>query len=145
MSDAVVVRRAESRDAEELARLATQLGYASSAADVESRLGSLASSATDAVLVAEIGDAIAGFMHLSIIITVTSAPFVEIAALVVDDRARGTGLGTQLVDAASSFARARGIERVRVRSNVVRTQTREFYVKRGFTVVKTQNVFDKVL
>jgi hypothetical protein len=35
------------------------------------------------------------------------------------------------------------VGRVRVRSNIVRTDARRFYERLGYAVTKTQNVFDR--
>jgi GNAT superfamily N-acetyltransferase len=67
----------------------------------------------------------------------------EIAGLIVDESARGAGLGRDLVAAAGVWARARGCRVIRVRSNVVRERARAFYEREGFVVLKTQRVFEK--
>jgi GNAT superfamily N-acetyltransferase len=69
----------------------------------------------------------------------------EIAGLIVDESARGVGLGRELVAAAEAWARARGCRVIRVRSNVVRERARAFYEREGFVVLKTQRVFEKPL
>jgi GNAT superfamily N-acetyltransferase len=69
----------------------------------------------------------------------------EIAGLVVDETARGGGIGRRLLEAAEQWARSHGCRAIRVRSNVVREGAHAFYVREGFREIKTQKVFEKGL
>ena len=112
---------------------------------MQRRLAELQASENDTVLVAVRSDKVVAWIHLSRIPSLESEPFAEIRGFVVTESERGTGVGTELVNAAEIWARERACPRLRVRSNVVRTETRRFYENRGFVVKKTQNVFDKTL
>jgi GNAT superfamily N-acetyltransferase len=140
----VPIRAAAPGDAAEVARLSAELGYPADAAAVGERLAHLAGAPeSHAVLVSVDGeDAATGWIHVSVERTVESEPYAEIRGLVVDEGSRGRGIGEALVRAAVVWARGRGLRRVRVRSNVVRERTRAFYLRLGFTVKKTQAVFD---
>jgi GNAT superfamily N-acetyltransferase len=72
-------------------------------------------------------------------------PFVELAALVVDERARGSGAGAMLLAAVEARAREQGFTSVRVRSNVLRERAHRFYVREGYIEKKRQAVFLKRL
>jgi putative acetyltransferase len=139
------VREAIDADAAAIAALANELGYPSTEDQIRARLAFVRRAAGDTVLVALRGDNVAGWIHLSVMASVESDAFAEIRGLVVTEKERGTGAGTRLVGAAEAWARRRSCPRLRVRSNIVRDETRRFYENRGFAVVKTQNVFDKVL
>ena len=141
---AVCIRPARSGDAAAVARLSAQLGYPAEAASVGERLAHLAGAPeAHAVLVSVDGeDAVSGWVHVSVERTVESEPYAEIRGLVVDEGSRGRGLGEALVGAAVAWSGGRGLRRVRVRSNVVRERTHAFYLRLGFTVKKTQAVFD---
>ena len=140
------LRAARLADADAIARLATQLGYPSSAAEVRVRLEVLVGDEDHAVLVAESapGEVIA-WAQGSVVRTVESEPRAELAGLVVDESRRGTGVGALLVAAVSEWARAKGLARLRVRTNVVRERTHRFYLARGFVEAKRQLVFEKDL
>ena len=97
------------------------------------------------VIVAERDGRVRGWIEVMIVESLATDPFAEIHTLIVDEEERGLGLGARLVAAAEAWAVERGLTRVRVRSNVARERTRRFYEKRGYTVTKTQYVFDKML
>lgn len=59
-------------------------------------------------------------------------PFGIIENVVVDEAARGAGLGRQLMDAAESLARDRGCYKVSFTSNAKRTDAHGFYEHLGF-------------
>jgi GNAT superfamily N-acetyltransferase len=86
-----------------------------------------------------------GALHATRRETVESEDYTEIAALVVDESARGSGVGKALVAAAERWARDLGMPAVRVRSNVVRTSAHAFYERLGYRVLKQQTSFLKEL
>jgi GNAT superfamily N-acetyltransferase len=142
------LRPAEAEDATAIAKLATELGYPSTAGEVHSRLERLRSAGADAhaVFVAEReGGEVVGWLHVFAAARVESPPFAEIGGLVVGSEARGEGVGERLVRAAEEWARARGLSELRVRSNVVRTRAHGFYERVGFGQLKSQLVLVKRL
>ena len=143
--DNPVIREATESDSAALAGLAGELGYATTAEEMGRRLAALQKSENDTVLVAVRSDKVVAWIHLTRIPSLESSPFAEIRGFVVTETERGTGVGTRLVNSAEEWSRDRGCPRIRVRSNIVRTETRRFYENRGFVVKKTQNVFDKTL
>lgn len=136
------IRAAAVADAADIARLSAQLGYAAEAAVFEDRLRRIAAMPTHAVLVCE-GEAggLAGFIGVERRRLVESGDRVEIVALVVDAGARRGGTGRRLVAAAEDWARARGIDRVLVRSNIARPEAHAFYPALGYARSKTQHVY----
>jgi GNAT superfamily N-acetyltransferase len=139
------VRAAQSADADVLARLALQLGYPSTGADLRERLGLLAGRADHEVFVAEGGGGIVGWVHVLCEIHLESGEFAEIAGLVVDEGERGKGAGRMLLVAAEAWARGRGFASIRLRTNVVRAEAHRFYERAGYAVRKEQKVFMKGL
>jgi GNAT superfamily N-acetyltransferase len=138
------VRIAAVSDADRLADLATQLGYPSTAEDIRRRLP-LVDRDGHCLRVAELDGRVAGWIHAVHVALLDSDPYVEIKALVVDERARGLRIGEQLVREAESWALARGCGAMRVRSNAVRERAHRFYERLGYGIVKTQRVFAKTL
>lgn len=140
----IKVRPLAAQEAERIAELATQLGYPSTAEQIETRLKHIADDLGHLTLVAENAHGLAiGWLHAFISRTVESDPWAEIAALIVDQQYRGQGAGRELLARAEAWARAQGVRTVRVRSNIVREAARDFYVKHGFTLEKTQHAFSK--
>ncbi|MFN7942829.1 MAG: GNAT family N-acetyltransferase [Thermoanaerobaculia bacterium] len=139
------IRPATPADRESIAALSHQLGYPSSPAEIERRLAALAGRAEEAVWVAELEDEVVGWVHAGVYRTVESEAMVELYGLVVDEEARGTGVGAALLATVESWTRERGFDRLRVRSSVVRERAHEFYERHGFRRTKTQHVFDRRL
>jgi GNAT superfamily N-acetyltransferase len=126
-------------DAAAVARLATQLGYPSTAAQIERRFRALDESPDARALIAQGPDgAVLGWVHVYGTRHLESDPSAEIGGLVVDEAARGRGVGSALMTSAEAWARERGYEVVRIRTNVIRTEAHEFYKSRGYEVVKSQ-------
>lgn len=142
----VRVRPASRKDAEALARLSTQLGYPSSRAEVERRLARLGGDKEHAVYVAVNSDGkVVGWVHVSVSHLVESDPEAEIGGLVVDGECRGIGVGRLLTERAEQWARAKGLKSVYLRSNIIRKDAHAFYLRLGYTVIKTQYAFRKIL
>ncbi|GAA4497275.1 GNAT family N-acetyltransferase [Pseudaeromonas paramecii] len=137
------LRQASLADGPQLARLATQLGYPSTEEQMARRLTALLPRADHWLGVAEAGEPgqVVAWLHASLVCALESDPHAEILGLVVDEQCRGQGIGQQLVTAASHWARGQGMERLWVRSNLVRQQAHHFYRRLGFTDLKAQQVF----
>jgi GNAT superfamily N-acetyltransferase len=144
MNDALTIRPAKRTDAAALAFLSGELGYPTTTAEMETRFDVLVRDSRHGIYVAE-RDSIAGWVHVALVQSLESVAYAEICGLVVAESYRSSGIGTQLVAAAENWALQHGYHRIRVRTNVVREQTRMFYKKRGFQLKKTQEVFDKTL
>ena len=140
------IRPMRVEDAETVANLAGQLGYPSTPLQIEQRFRELVGIADSHVLVAETaGGAVVGWLHVFAGHAIESERQAEVGGLVVDARVRGQGIGKALLDAAEAWARTRGYAEVRIRSNTIRTDTHEFYLRRGYAVIKSQLNFKKPL
>lgn len=141
----MTIRPAAAADRDALAALAGQLGYPSTPAAIGARWEALARLPDHAVLVAEAGGRVVGWVHVGRRILLVSDPVVEVLGLVVDEACRGRGLGRALLAAAEAWARGRGESRVVLRSNVKREAAHAFYLGTGYTHEKSQKVFGKEL
>jgi GNAT superfamily N-acetyltransferase len=127
------------------ADLCTQLGYPADASDLRPRLERIAGRDENVVLVMDEGGAVIGWIHAAIRVALESNPWLEIAGLVVNERYRSRGIGGELLDAAEHWARERGCSRSWVRSRISREAAHRFYERAGYTRLKTQYVFEKLL
>ncbi len=110
-----------------------ELGYPSSAEETRPRLERLLASDADRVLVAEHEEALLGLgcVHRFFGIHDTE-PIALITAIVVTERARGTGVGRALLGALEETARAWGCRRLLVTSANHRSGAHGFYERRGY-------------
>jgi len=138
----ITIRQACDEDADELAALATLLGYPSTPMQIRERIAQIAADEEHAVLVALQPDGeLAGFAHVFTAQRLVSDPFAELGALVVGSKQRGMGIGAVLVREAERWALERGLGCMRIRSNTLRESAKGFYLHLGYDLIKTQNVF----
>ena len=132
-------------DANTAARLSTELGYPVNAGTLRERIERLPDEKNHAVLVYSVNGEVAGWIDLTIEQHLQSEPAALIGGLVVTEAMRNRGIGRQLCEAAEQWAREQGVARLRVRSNAIREQAHAFYLRDGYTRVKTSAVFEKTL
>lgn len=129
---AIHVRRATPADAEAIARLLTQLGYPTAAPDVPRRVERLMAGDRAVILLAERDSLVIGLATAHILCVLNRPRDVAwITALVVDEAARGSGVGRVLVEAVEGFARQSGCERLSVTTQAHRTDAHAFYLRVG--------------
>jgi ribosomal protein S18 acetylase RimI-like enzyme len=139
MAEQVFVREARVDDASEIVRLLGQLGHAQPPGDDRARLASYLEQGQH-VLVAERtpqepASSLLGTVTLHITPVLHRAgPIGRLSAMVVDEPARGKGVGRALVAAAEEFLFARGCALIEVTSNRKRTDAHAFYERLGYTV-----------
>ena len=139
------IREAELKDAVSLAELSGQLGYATDSSLIQNRLTPLLKDHNHCVFTAVTNDQVIGWIHGFYAMRVESEPFVEIGGLVVSDDHRQKGIGKELVKQVAEWCRLKGCVKLRVRCNVIRTDSHQFYEKIGFATNKEQKVLDKPL
>ncbi len=142
---AMVIRPARVADAASIARLATELGYPTSHEQATSRLEVLTRSDSHFIVVAERSSRVVGWVAAERRVLLESGERAEIVGLVVEPESRRSGVGAALVRAAETWAIARGLSAIGVRSNVVRTSAHPFYEKLGYVRTKTQHAYSKDL
>ncbi len=90
-------------------------------------------SATDELFCAELNGAVVGFCSYAIVNNLWQEGFISyIYALVVDEKLRGNGIGTQLINEAIRRSTQQGMKRVELDSGFPREQAHKFYEKLGF-------------
>jgi GNAT superfamily N-acetyltransferase len=129
-----------------VADLTTQLGYPSSPEETTERLAALLERPDDnAVLVAEDEGRPVGWVHVELFRSLDSGLQANIGGLVVDESHRNHRIGAALLQAAEGWARDRGAPTMVVRSRVTRERAHRFYVREGYTMIKTSHVYEKPL
>ena len=135
----VSVRAASPDDASALAALLGELGYPAEVESVRTRMARMVvaggSPVTDFIFVASLDDddEAVGFLSVHRFSALhADADNALITALVVTERARGLGVGRQLVDRAVEAARAWSCTRLLVTTHVRRADAHAFYERLGF-------------
>lgn len=140
------IRVAIPGDAQAVGRLATELGYPNNSAKTADRLAVVLATPGHRVLVAETADQeVVGWIHVFGTVRVESDSFAELGGLVVAERRRGRGVGTQLVAASEQWALDNSYRKLRIRSREERTEAHDFFRRLGFVGCKTQRVFERSL
>jgi GNAT superfamily N-acetyltransferase len=133
-----MIRRMKADGLSGVAELAGQWGYPSTREQIERRFRDIPAGNDHALLVAAAEDGgMAGWIHVHPLHSLESDSCAEIGGLIVDGRRRRQGAGRALVGEAERWARARGFRKIRVRSNIVRTEAHRFYPALGFALNKT--------
>lgn len=140
---AAFVREARLRDEDRIRVLAEQLGYPSDAGEFSRRYQRALEDAETAIFIAERDGRADGWIGVRSADSFYSRDCAEITGLVVDESARGLGLGTALLEKAAAWAGSHGFDTLRLRANAVRTEAHGFYRARGFTEKKRQVVFER--
>jgi len=144
MTPVARIRTVVPADAAPLSALAGELGYPTTTEEMRNRIEGAASDPHHAIYVAEM-DAIVGWIHMSVNLSLESGISAEIRGLIVTEACRGGGVGSMLVAAGEAWAKKKGCRRIRVRTNAAREKAQAFYAKLGYRITKTQEVFDKEL
>ena len=146
METKLSIRTASPLDVAAIANLSAELGYDTTSEEVSDRIRFLIQSPDHEIFVA-VGDSndVVGWVHVYTNYRLMVDPFAEIGGLIVKEDQRGNGIGNQLLRAAEEWAKKRGLDEVRVRSNVTRERAHKFYISNDYETVKSQKVFQKTL
>lgn len=141
-----LLRSARLSDAAEIAELSGQLGYPASGDEMSARLARLLPDPDYSIAVVEGADgSLLGWIGAEYRILLELGEEIEIVGLVVRQGTRRAGVGKALLAAAEEWARGRGLDAIRVRSNVARPDSHPFYERMGYALVKTQHCYRKGL
>lgn len=145
MGAALVIRSMQAADAEAVAALLPDLGYAATAAQVRQRLARLQAWPDQHVALACAGQDAVGLVHVQGVRLLVSEGYAEVQALVVAQAVQGQGVGARLLRHAEDWARAAGYARVRLRSGVQREAAHGFYRAQGYAQAKASLAFERAL
>ncbi|MEZ4803180.1 MAG: GNAT family N-acetyltransferase [Gelidibacter sp.] len=139
-----IIRKAILTDSGEISTLTAQLGYISDSQSIYTRLNALLNHEEHCVYIAVSEGVIVGWIHGFFALRVESSPFIEIGGLVVHEAFRNRGIGKSLIDEVKIWATTIGCDKLRVRCNVKRIESHEFYKNIGFKETKEQKIFDQI-
>ncbi len=140
---AIFLRPLTPDDAPAAADLSAQLGYPVAPDELRRRIEALAANPDHNVVAAVLNDRLVGWIDAAIERHLPDPAAVLIGGLIIDDSARGSGIGKRLCEAVEQWAREQSISTVRVRSQIKRADAHRFYLRDGYRHVKTSHVFEK--
>jgi putative oxidoreductase len=141
----VTLRLAREDDAQDIARFSGQLGFPMDREAARGRLRDALGAPDHAMLVAESDGAVVGLIELKRVRLVMARKQVEVVSLVVDERHRGRGIGTRLLEEAERWAHDLRCSKLRVRSDSGRERAHSVYERVGFEPTRTETLFEKQL
>jgi len=140
----MIIRQAVETDLDSVISLLEQLGYPSRRIEMLARLRRIVDDPLNhQILLAQNGLQLLGLVHLQVRNTLMSESYVEIVSLVVDEQARGQGIGTALLKAAETWATGLQLNLMQLYTNKLRDEAHQFYLKNGYTKVKDSIMFKK--
>ncbi len=124
------VRHPDSETLDSLSALLSQLSRSAKQLTLQS-LTAIVSSDTTTLMVARLGDRMVGTLTL-VVFPLPTGVRAWIEDVVVDESARGAGVGAALVDAAIDWAREAGARTVDLTSRPTREAANRLYERLGF-------------
>ena len=132
----VLIRQMQITDATVAAKLSEQVDQ------MTGNIKTVISNKDHDAFVAVHNDEVIGWIGLTYSFSLESPPHCEIRGLVVSDKYRGQGIGRKLIERTKQWAKEKGVDKLRLRCNVKRTETHLFYEHLGFKETKQQKSYE---
>jgi GNAT superfamily N-acetyltransferase len=128
----ISIEVAKPEDANRVADLLRQMGYVASETDTAKRIA-LYRPPSYQLLLAKAEEVTVGFIALHFYdVLHLPAPEGRISSFCVDEKFRGTGVGTLLLNRAEDFFDQNGCYKIVLNSNLKRPETHQFYLNKGY-------------
>lgn len=144
----IALRPYHDSDLEALARLMRHWGDGAryTAEQVGSRIAAMRVGSDNEVwLATDERGALLGYAQFGPVYLLGREPCYEIMQLLVDDTARGRGVGTAMLVEIEKIVRGRGFKTIRLSSRFDRVDAHRFYRKNGYAEFKSSRFFEKKL
>lgn len=135
MKKADIIREMTTRDLPTVRDLLRQLGYDLDEGELVRRFKMVDAAESHHLLVASNGDEVLAFVHVFYRPALEKPPEAVVQALVVDERARGAGIGRRLMDAAEEWAGGLDFESIVLTSGTAREEAHAFYRTLGYDTI----------
>ncbi|MBI3125939.1 MAG: GNAT family N-acetyltransferase [Ignavibacteriales bacterium] len=139
----IVCRECEDKYAEQVSQLLGQLGYNVGSDELPNRVENIRENDKGVVFLALEEEKVLGCIHTMVVSRLAEGTCGEVVSLVVDESARGKGIGKFLLGESINWLKERGQTKVRIRCNAIRDEAHKFYSHLGYTEKKSQKVFEK--
>lgn len=138
----IFIRRIAAEDVETITGLTHQLGYPLSPEQILQNINAVLENKNDDAFVAVVNNKVIGWIGVALSVQIEMPPYCVIRGLVVDNNYRNLGIGKMLIEKAKQWCKQRSTNKLRLRCNVIRTETHIFYKHLGFKETKQQTVFE---
>ena len=136
-----IFRTYQSQDLDTIVQLMSQLGYNHDQQSLAQNITAVRTAGGE-VFVAEANHQVCGCIAAIIDIRLAEGRVGEVVSLVVDESARGHGVGKGLMYTAERWLQPR-TDTIRIRANAIRKEAHRFYKNLGYENTKTQVIFSK--
>lgn len=140
----VAVRPCVEKDAGEIARLCSQLGFPSTQDEIQRRLELILPHQDHALMIAQLRSGrVAGWAHVHKYQFINGEMIADLGGIIVDNNYRRNGIGGLLMKNVEQWAHESGCDTVTARSSAERKEGHLFFGHFGFTAVKQHLLFRK--
>jgi len=145
MEKEVVIREVKKNDYPAIADLSCQLEHDMTKEEAKERINNVIKDPTQTIFIAESRKEILGYVNVVARYELLSGVQSRIEGLVVDQKARGLGLGKLLMKKAEDWGKEMGSKTMKLVSNSKRIDAHKFYEHIGYLKTKEQAAFKKFL
>jgi len=143
MNEEIQIRKIKESDALSITELSNELGYKVGQIIVHEQIVSIINNNDHFAMVVEQNNVIIGYIHAFRALRLTTTPFLEICGLVVKEKYRKMGIGKSMVRHIEEHVMH--VKAIRVRCNITRKSTHQFYENLAYSEKKKQKIFEKTL
>ncbi len=146
MSIDFIIRKAEVSDAEDIYFInKTSLGYDYDLDKQRKNLQAVLNDKTQVIFVADIGDKVVGYIHLTSYDVIYTDTYKNCLGLAVDNDYKRMGIGSALLKQGEKWAKENGAVGIRLCSGIERENAHKFYLSQGYVENKLQKNLKKIL
>ncbi len=145
MSEKFTVRSAVISDAEDIYYInKTSLGYDYDLDKQRNNLGAVLNDKTQVVFVADIGNKVVGYIHLTSYDVIYTDTYKNCLGLAVNNDYKRMGIGSALLNQGEIWAKENGAVGIRLCSGIERENAHKFYLSQGYIENKLQKNLKKI-
>ncbi len=139
-----IIRRAKISDSEDIYYInKTSLGYEYDLDKQRNNLKAVLNDKTQVVFVADIGNKVVGYIHLTSYDVIYTDTYKNCLGLAVDNVYKRMGIGSELLKQGEIWAKENGAVGIRLCSGIERENAHKFYLSQGYIENKLQKNLKK--
>ena len=145
-NNSFIIRQGVISDAEDIYYInKTSLGYDYDLDKQRKNLEAVLNDKTQVIFVADIGDKVVGYIHLTSYDVIYTDTYKNCLGLAVDNDYKRMGIGSALLKQGEKWAKENGAVGIRLCSGIERENAHKFYLSQGYIENKLQKNLKKIL